>query len=1051
MFSKFFIERPIFASVISIVIVIAGVVSFGALPVAQYPEITPPTVSVSAVYPGANAQVVAETVAAPIEQQVNGVENMIYMSSTSASDGSYNLTVSFEVGTNLDMAQVLVQNRVSLAEPSLPEEVVRQGINTKKKSTNILLLASLFSPDGRFDELYLVNYATLRLRDVLSRIQGVGEVIIFPASDYAMRIWLEPRQLKSRSLTTEDVLAALREQNVQVAAGQIGQPPAPTGQNFQYSVNVLGRLSDIEQFEEIIVKTAEGGRITRLKDVARIELGGRTYSITSSKSGTPSASLLVYQLPGANALAVAQEVKAALKGLSAAFPEGLTYEIPYDTTIFVETSIKEVYVTLFQAALLVFLVLFIFLQDWRATVVPAVTIPVSLVGTLAVMLAMGFSLNMLTLFGLVLAIGIVVDDAIVVVESTAYHIERGKTPREAAVQAMSEVSGPVVATTLVLLAVFVPAAFLPGITGQLYRQFALTIAISTIFSSINALTMSPALAALLLRPPKEKKNAFFRGFDALFQKTENGYLAVAKTLTRRTAIVMLLYLVLLGVTGWRFALLPTGFLPTEDQGYLIANVQLPDAASQERTDAVLKRIDGILEKTAGVKDWVSLGGYSVIDGTNASNAATIFITMTPWDERSDPSLRQEAIMGAIQAQLFQIQEAIAFVFTPPAIPGLGVAGGFQMQLQDRADVGLPELQKMVDEILQDGNAQAGLAGLNSTFRADVPQIFAEVDRTQAKTLGVPLTSVFNTMQAYLGSAYVNDFNKFGRTWQVQVQADHQFRNKPEDIRQLDVRDAMGNMVPLGTLIRVDQVLGPQTIQRYNLYPSASITVGAAPGFSSGQALDLMEQLAENKLPPSMGYEWTGMSYQEKKVGSEAILVFALAIVLVFLVLAAQYESWTSPSAVILVVPLAVLGTVIALMMRGMDNNVYTQIGIVLLIALASKNAILIVEFASEQRAKGLGIVEAAVEASKLRFRPILMTSISSITGFMPLVVASGAGAASRQAIGLAVVGGMAAATIMSLLFTPVFYVVMQRLSEFRKKPVLSGGASRSGTSETAGG
>jgi len=1051
MFSKFFIERPIFASVISIVIVIAGVVSFGALPVAQYPEITPPTVSVSAVYPGANAQVVAETVAAPIEQQVNGVENMIYMSSTSASDGSYNLTVSFEVGTNLDMAQVLVQNRVSLAEPSLPEEVVRQGINTKKKSTNILLLASLFSPDGRFDELYLVNYATLRLRDVLSRIQGVGEVIIFPASDYAMRIWLEPRQLKSRSLTTEDVLAALREQNVQVAAGQIGQPPAPTGQNFQYSVNVLGRLSDIEQFEEIIVKTAEGGRITRLKDVARIELGGRTYSITSSKSGTPSASLLVYQLPGANALAVAQEVKAALKGLSAAFPEGLTYEIPYDTTIFVETSINEVYVTLFQAALLVFLVLFIFLQDWRATVVPAVTIPVSLVGTLAVMLAMGFSLNMLTLFGLVLAIGIVVDDAIVVVESTAYHIERGKTPREAAVQAMSEVSGPVVATTLVLLAVFVPAAFLPGITGQLYRQFALTIAISTIFSSINALTMSPALAALLLRPPKEKKNAFFRGFDALFQKTENGYLAVAKTLTRRTAIVMLLYLVLLGVTGWRFALLPTGFLPTEDQGYLIANVQLPDAASQERTDAVLKRIDGILEKTAGVKDWVSLGGYSVIDGTNASNAATIFITMTPWDERSDPSLRQEAIMGAIQAQLFQIQEAIAFVFTPPAIPGLGVAGGFQMQLQDRADVGLPELQKMVDEILQDGNAQAGLAGLNSTFRADVPQIFAEVDRTQAKTLGVPLTSVFNTMQAYLGSAYVNDFNKFGRTWQVQVQADHQFRNKPEDIRQLDVRDAMGNMVPLGTLISVDQVLGPQTIQRYNLYPSASITGGAAPGFSSGQALDLMEQLAENKLPPSMGYEWTGMSYQEKKVGSEAILVFALAIVLVFLVLAAQYESWTSPSAVILVVPLAVLGTVIALMMRGMDNNVYTQIGIVLLIALASKNAILIVEFASEQRAKGLGIVDAAVEASKLRFRPILMTSISSITGFMPLVVASGAGAASRQAIGLAVVGGMAAATIMSLLFTPVFYVVMQRLSEFRKKPALSGGASRSGTSETAGG
>ena len=833
MFSKFFIERPIFASVISIVIVIAGVVSFGALPVAQYPEITPPTVSVSASYPGANAQVVAETVAAPIEQQVNGVENMIYMSSTSASDGSYELTVSFEVGTNLDMAQVLVQNRVSLAEPTLPEEVVRQGINTKKKSTNILLLASLFSPDGRYDELYLVNYATLRLKDLLSRIRGVGEVMIFPASDYAMRVWLDPHQLKSRNLTTEDVLAAIREQNVQVAAGQIGQPPAPIGQNFQYTVNVLGRLSDIEQFEEIAVKTAEGGRITRLKDVARLELGGKIYSITSSKSGTPSASLLSYQLPGANALAVAKQVKDTLKEMSTAFPEGLTYEIPYDTTIFVETSIQEVYVTLFQAALLVFLVLFIFLQDWRATVVPAVTIPVSLIGTLAVMLAMGFSLNMLTLFGLVLAIGIVVDDAIVVVESTAYHVERGKSAREAAIQAMSEVSGPVVATTLVLLAVFVPAAFLPGITGQLYRQFALTIAISTIFSSINALTLSPALAALLLRPPKAKKNAFFRGFDALFQKTENGYLAVAKTLTRRTAVVMVLYVGLLALTGWRFTQLPTGFLPTEDQGYLIVNVQLPDAASLERTDDVLRRIDGILEKTAGVQDWVSLGGYSVIDATNASNAGTLFITMTPWEERTDASLRQEAIMAAIQGQLSQIQEAIAFVFTPPAITGLGVAGGFQLQLQDKADVGLPELQKMVDEILQDGNAQAGLAGLNSTFRAGVPQLFAEVDRTKAKTLGVPLTSVFNTMQAYLGSAYVNDFNKFGRTWQVTVQADHRFRIKPEDIRQLDVRDATGKMVPLGTLIGVDQVLGPQTILRYNLYPSASITAGprrvSAPG------------------------------------------------------------------------------------------------------------------------------------------------------------------------------------------------------------------------------
>jgi len=899
MFSKFFIENPIFASVISIVIVIAGVVSFGALPVAQYPEITPPTVEVKATYPGANAQVVAETVAAPIEQEVNGVENMIYMSSTSASDGSYTLTVTFEIGTNLDIAQVMVQNRVKLAEPKLPEEVKRQGINTKKKSPNILQFISLFSPDGRYDVLFLSNYATLRLRDRLSRIRGVGDVMIFPPSDYSMRIWLDPRQLKSRNLTTQDVLSAVREQNVQVAAGQIGQPPAPRGQNFQYTVNVLGRLSDIEQFKEIIIKTAEGGRITRLKDIARIELGGKTYDITSSLSGAPSASVAIYQLPGANALDVAQQVRAIMTELSEFFPEGIEYKIPYDTTIFVEQSIKEVYVTLFQAAGLVFLVLFLFLQDWRATIIPGVAIPVSLIGTLAVMLMMGFSLNMLTLFGLVLAIGIVVDDAIVVVEATVAHMERGMQSKDAAIKAMSEVSGPVVATTLVLLAVFVPAAFLPGITGQMYRQFALTIAISTIFSSINALTMSPALASLVLRPPKKRKNAFFRGFDAVFHKTENGYMAVVKTVVRRSAIVMLLFLGLLGLTGWQFTQLPTGFLPVEDQGYLMANIQLPNAASLERTQEVLENLDTILEQTAGVQEWVSLGGYSIIDATNASNAATVFIIMEPWEERTDSSLSQGAILANLQRQLFQIQEAIAFAFPPPAITGLGNTGGFQMQLQDRAGVGLEELQKMVLEIIQAGNAQSGLANLNSTFRVDVPQLFAEVDRTKAKTLEIPLDGVFGTLQAYLGSAYVNDFNAFGRTWQVRVQADHQFRMEPSDIRQLDVRNAKGEMVPIGTLVKVEQILGPQTIQRYNLYPAASITGQQAPGFSSGQALNLMEQLADTKLPPSMGYEWTAMSYQEKQVGSEALVVFALAIILVFLVLAAQYESWTSPAAVIM--------------------------------------------------------------------------------------------------------------------------------------------------------
>jgi HAE1 family hydrophobic/amphiphilic exporter-1 len=1038
MFSQFFIQRPIFATVISIVIVIAGVVTLIGLPVSQYPEITPPTVEVSATYPGANARVISETVAAPIEQQVNGVEDMIYMSSTSASDGSYKLTVTFEVGTNLDMAQVLVQNRVKLAEPNLPEEVKRQGVNTKKKSTNIIMFISLFSPNGRYDELFLTNYATLRLRDELSRIAGVGEVMVFPPSDYSMRVWLDPLRLRARRLTTRDVLDAIQEQNVQVAAGQIGQPPAPRGQSFQYPVNVLGRLSEVEQFEDIIVKT-EGGRITRLRDVARVELGGKSYDITSRMNGAPSASVGVYQLPGANALDVATDVRAAMERMSRIFPEDMEYAVPYDTTIFVDESIKEVFVTLFQAAALVFLVLFVFLQDWRATLVPAVAIPVSLIGTFAVMGALGFSLNMLTLFGLVLAIGVVVDDAIVVVEACVTHIERGLSAREAAIKAMGEVSGPVIATTLVLLAVFIPAAFLPGITGQMYRQFALTIAVATVFSSINALTMSPALSALLLRPPKKRKNAFFRGFDAAFRKAEGGYDGLVKALVRRGAIMMLLFLGLATLTGWQFLKVPTGFLPIEDQGYLIAAVQLPDAASLERTAEVLDKIDGILEETPGVKDWVSLGGFSLIDGTNASNAATVFIVMEPWDDRETPALSQNGILAHIQPRLFGIKEAIAFAFPPPGIPGLGVAGGFQMQIQDRGDAGLVELGQMVRELVIDGGAQSGLTNLNSTFRVTVPQLFAEVDREKAKKLGVSLNEVFGTLQAYLGSAYVNDFNKFGRTWQVKVQADHQFRIEPKDIRQLEVRDSEGNMVPIGTLVEVERTLGPQTIQRYNLFPSAAITGQAAPGFSSGQALKLMEQMADAKLPTSMGYEWTGMSYQEKKVGSESIVVFALAIVLVFLVLAAQYESWTSPTAVILVVPLAVLGTVVALLMREFDNNVYTQIGIVLLIGLASKNAILIVEFAAEQRKQGLGILESAATAARMRFRPILMTAISSIAGFMPLVVASGAGAASRQAIGTAVVGGMIAATIMSLVFTPVFYVVMQSLSE-RLRPSTGVGA-----------
>ncbi len=1036
MSSKFFIERPIFSSVISIVIVIAGLVTLLGLPIAQYPEITPPTVQVSAVYPGANAEVISQTVAAPIEQEVNGVEGMIYMSSTSASDGSYSLTVSFEVGTDLDLAQILVQNRVALAEPSLPEEVVRQGVSTKKQSTNIVMIVSLSSPDGRYDELFLSNFATLQLRDRLSRVEGVGEVSVFPSSDYSMRIWLDPQQLRSRQITTQEVLTAIREQNVQVAAGQIGQPPAPETQGLQLSVNVLGRLSEVEQFEDIIVKTSADGRIVRLRDVARVELGGQNYNLTSTLEGANSASVLIYQLPGANALQVATDVRAAMEEMATLFPQGVDYAIPYDTTLFVQASIDGVVMTLFQAGALVFLVLFIFLQDWRATLVPAVTIPVALIGTFAVMASLGFSLNMLTLFGLVLAIGVVVDDSIVIVEATASNIEKGLNSKEAAIKAMSEVSGPVVATSLVLMAVFIPAAFLPGITGEMYRQFALTIAAATVFSTLNALTLSPALSALLLRPQPERKNAFFRGFDRVFAVAGSGYAGVAQSLLRRSFLAMLLFVGLLLFTGWQFGRVPTGFLPQEDQGYLMVNVQLPDSASLGRTNQVLRQIDDIVEGTDGVETWVSLGGFSLIDGTAASNSAVVFVVLTPWEERTAPALSADAILAGLQSRLFGIQEAVVFGFPPPAINGLGVSGGFQMQLQARGNVSLTELGAMAQELIADGNAQSGLTNLNTTFRAAVPQLFAEVDRTQAKKLGVSLDEIFGTLQAYLGSAYVNDFNRFGRTWQVKLQADHQFRLTPEDIRQLEVRNASGDMVPVGALVDVDYITGPQTILRYNLYPTASITGQAAPGFSSGQALLLMEEMADAKLPISMGYEWTGVSYQERQVGGEAIAIFGLAILLVFLVLAAQYESWTSPAAVILVVPLAILGTVVALLLGGSDNNVYTQIGIVLLIGLASKNAILIVEFARQEREGGRDIMEAAAEAARRRFRPILMTAISSIAGFMPLLLAVGAGAASRQAVGYAVVGGMIAATIMSLLFTPVFYLVMQRLSErsWRKKP-----------------
>jgi HAE1 family hydrophobic/amphiphilic exporter-1 len=1030
MLSRFFIHRPIFASVISIVIIIAGIVSQAGLPVAKFPEMTPPVVQVTAFYPGASAPVVAETVAAPIEQEVNGVENMIYMSSSSADDGSYTLQVTFEIGTDMDMATVLVQNRVSIAMAKLPEDVRRQGVTTKKQSTQIVQFITLTSDNPILDELKLANYATTTIKDELSRIRGVGSVTIFGADDYSMRIWLDPRKLTARNLTTEDVVNAVAEQNVQVAAGRIGEPPAPAGTSFQLVVNTLGRLKDPEEFRNLIIKTAEGGRITRVKDVARVELGAKSYNRYSSFNGQVCATMSIYQLPGANALDLAANVRAKMDELATQFPQGMKYDIPFDTTLFVTASISEVYETLFIAVILVVAVIFIFLQDWRATIVPCAAIPVSLIGTFACLAGLDFSINMLTLFGVILAIGIVVDDAIVVVENTARHLDAGLKPKDAALKAMDEITGPVIATTLVLLAVFVPTAFMGGLTGQMYRQFALTISAAVLISTVNALTLSPALCGILMRKTPESRNWFFRAFNRTFDATTGIYSFVIGGMVRRVAIVMLVFGGLVVLTGWGFGNIPTGFLPVEDQGYAFANIQLPDAASLERTKEVLKQVDQVMANTDGVADWVSIGGYSLLSGTNGSNLGLVAIIFEPWDERQDPSLSQDAILANVRRGFNQIQQAIVYAFIPPAIDGLGNAGGFQMQVQDRAGSGLNQLQAVAGEIISDGNAQRGLMALNTTFRANVPQLFADVDRTKVKTLDIKLSSVFNTLQAYLGSAYVNDFNEFGRTWQVRVQADSPYRVEAEDIRQLEIRNAAGDMVPIGTFTDVEEMLGPQVIQRYNLYPSAQINGEPAPGFSSGQALSLMEQMAREI---NVGYEWTGMSYQEKQVGGEQYVIFALAVVFVFLVLAAQYESWTSPAAVIAVVPLAALGVVIALVIRGADNNVYTQIGVVLLVALASKNAILIVEFARESRAAGKSILDCAVDASRLRFRAILMTAFSSILGFMPLLVSSGAGAASRQAVGNAVVGGMIAATFFALMFVPTFFVVFQRLSELRKK------------------
>ncbi len=1037
MFSRFFIYHPIFATVVSIVIVIAGGITIPFLPVEQTPDITPPTVSVSTSYRGASAQIVAETVAQVIEEEVNGVEGMIYMLSKSSDDGSYELTVTFEVGTDIDMATVLVQNRVSIAQPKLPDEVKQQGVKTEKRSTSMVLMVNVVSDKdpatGAYvnDELVISNYASAQIKDVLARVQGVGKVEVMGAKDYGMRFWIDPDKLMALGLTTMDVVNAISEQNVQVAAGQIGGEPAPPGQQFQYTVNTLGRLTDESEFADMIVKVGDAGRVVRVRDVAEVELGAQSYNWNVSLNGAPSIALAIYQLPGANSLSIADSIKSEMERLKKSFPEGLDYKIAYDTTMFVRTSIAEVVETLFIAVALVVFTVYIFLQDFRTTLIPAATIPVSLIGTFGVMMLMGISINTLSLFGIVLVIGIVVDDAIVVVENTMRIIdEEGLAPKEATAKSMVEVTGPVIATTLVLLAVFVPTAMMGGITGRLYSQFALTIATATVFSSLNALTLSPALCGILLRPSPKKRGFFFAAFNKSFDVATGVYEGIVGFLVRRAFLGVIAFVALVALTGYSFRMVPGGFLPNEDQGYLIANARLPDGATLGRSQVVTESMTQMAKEFPGVSDIISVSGYSALDSLATSNASTLFVVLDPWDERPGDTLHAFGINRQLQQQLAGIQQAICLSFPPPPITGLGSAGGFEFQLQDQGNAGVVQLEQIASDIAFAGEQDPTLSRMNSNFRAQVPQLFVDVDRVKAKKMGVPLQSIFSTLQAALGSAYVNDFNKFGRTYKVLIQADAKFRSRVEDIGRLRVRNNAGGMVPLGSLVSVRDMAGPKTIYRYNAYPSATITGEAAPGNSSGQAIVTMEKLASSTMPTSMGYEWSGTTYQQIKAGNQAPMIFSLAIVFVYLFLAAQYESWSIPLAVLFSVPLAILGAMLATWARDYDNNVYTQIGLVLLIGLSAKIAILIVEFAKQRRESGSSILDSAIDAAKLRFRAILMTAFSFILGVVPLVIASGAGAASRRALGTAVFGGMIASTVFGIFLVPVFYVIIQKASEF---------------------
>ena len=1045
--SHFFIDRPIFATVLSIFITLIGGFAYFVLPVAQYPEIAPPTIVVNASYPGASAEVVSDTVATPLEQEINGVENMLYMSSQATGDGSLSITVTFALGTDLDTAQVLVQNRVAVAEPRLPEEVRQIGVTVRKNSPDMLMVIHLSSPDGSRDQLYISNYVTLQVKDVLSRINGVGDVRVFGGRDYSMRIWLDPEKVAARDLSAGDVVAALRAQNVQVAAGVLNQPPVPEPGAFQINVETLGRLIDTRQFGNVIVRTDAGGRVTRIRDIARVELAARDYSINSYLDERQAVALAIFQLPGSNALATAERILAAMQELSQSFPSGMRYDIVYNPTEFIGESVSEVIKTIFEAIALVVIVVILFLQTWRASIIPIVAIPVSLIGTFAMLAALGYSLNNLSLFGLVLAIGIVVDDAIVVVENVERNLRLGIGPRDAAHETMDEVGNALIAIALVLCAVFVPAAFIPGISGQFFRQFAVTITTATVISLIVSLTLSPALCALLFQRHRGEESrpsllvrpvrAFFRGFNRGFEELSRGYGGLTRHLLRLAALVLVVYVGLIGLTAWQFGRAPTGFIPQQDQGYLITVVQLPPGSSLERTDAVVRHAAEIIRNTEGVAHSVAFAGFDGATFTNASNAGAIFSPLLPFAERAAKGLSANRLLDELNTRLGEIQEAFIITVPPPPVRGIGTAGGFKMMVQDRRGRGPQAVEAVTQDLVGAANQTPGLASVFSLFNTRTPKIYADIDRVRAEMLGVPADRVFETLEVYVGSAYVNDFNYLGRTYRVTAQADGKFRRDPRDIANLKTRNDSGEMVPIGSVASFRDITGPYRVPRYNLYPAAELQGNVRPGYSTGYGLGAMEQLAAERLPEGFGFEWTELAYQEKLAGNNGLLVFAASVVFVFLVLAALYESWALPLAVVLIVPMCLLAAVSGLSWRGMDVNILAQVGFVVLVGLAAKNAILIVEFAKQAEDEGQSRFDAAVQSARTRLRPILMTSFAFILGVVPLVIATGAGAEMRQSLGTAVFSGMVGVTIFGLVFTPVFYVTIRKLARQRSRRALN--------------